>query len=70
MKSPWTKKNPWLSMYLSGFNSVAGSVRGQAAAAAKRQASAAMAYGMKQWADAWVAALSSLSSPKRKGRRR
>jgi len=36
MKNPWTKKNPFLSMWLSGANRVAGSARGHALAAAKR----------------------------------
>ncbi|KAA0997944.1 hypothetical protein FVF58_46685 [Paraburkholderia panacisoli] len=36
MKNPWTKKNPFLSMWLSGANTVAGSARGHATAAAKR----------------------------------
>jgi hypothetical protein len=36
MKNPWTKKNPFLSMWLSGANAVAGSARGRATAAAKR----------------------------------
>jgi hypothetical protein len=36
MKNPWMKKNPFLSMWLSGANAVAGSARGHATAAAKR----------------------------------
>ncbi|SAK45349.1 hypothetical protein AWB75_00770 [Caballeronia catudaia] len=39
MKNPWMKKNPFLSMWLSGANAVIGSARGRATAQAKRQAS-------------------------------
>ena len=39
MANPWTKKNPFLSMWLSGLNAILGAARGQTMAAAKRQAS-------------------------------
>ena len=56
MANPWMKKNPLLSLWLSGANSVAGSVMGHAAAQAKRQTNAAMktlaSEGMKTWMDA------------------
>lgn len=70
MKSPWTKRNPWLSMYLSGANAIAGSVRGRAAAAVKRQAATAMTTGMKQLTDAWTDILFPTPPKKRKGKRR
>ena len=53
MKNPWTKKNPLLSMWLSGANAVASSVRGRAIAEGKRQ----MAKGAKQATTFWSAAL-------------
>ena len=37
MSNPWLKKNPFMSMWLSGANRVAGSARSQVAAEAKRQ---------------------------------
>lgn len=43
MANPWLKKNPFMSMWLSAANSVAGTVRGQATARAKRNLKAAMA---------------------------
>jgi hypothetical protein len=58
MKNPWTKKNPFLSMWLSGANAVAGSARGQATAAAKR---GTVAF--------WTAALQPPKAKKRKARR-
>lgn len=70
MKSPWTKRNPWLSMYLSGANAVAGSLRGRVASAAKRQAATMATAGIRQLADIWAEALSVSSPKKRKGRRR
>jgi len=57
MKNPWTKKNPLLSMWLSGANAVAGSARSRANAAVKRQATTTMNQGMKQVADFWTDAL-------------
>lgn len=41
MTNPWLKKNPFMSLWLSGANRVAGSMRGHAAAQAKRQAAQA-----------------------------
>lgn len=40
MASPWSKKNPFMSMWLSTANRVAGTVRSQAAAQARRQVKA------------------------------
>jgi hypothetical protein len=37
MANPWLKKNPFMSMWLSGFNAAAGSMRGHAVSQAKRQ---------------------------------
>ncbi len=58
MKNPWTKKNPLMSMWLSGANAVAGSVRGRATREVKRQASTAMTKGTKQmlsfWSGGWI----------------
>jgi hypothetical protein len=54
MKNPWTKKNPFLSMWLSGANAVAGKVRGHATAQAKRQASSAVKQGARQMMDLWM----------------
>lgn len=69
MKNPWTKKNPFLSMWLSGANTVAGSARGHATAAAKRQASAVTRSSQKQITDFWTAALTPPKPARRKKRR-
>lgn len=42
MSNPWLKKNPFMSMWLSSFNQVAGTMRSQATAQAKRQITTAV----------------------------
>jgi len=72
MKNPWTKKNPFMSMWLSGANSAMGSARGHATAAAKREvnkaASTATTAGAKQVTAFWANAFKPLTAP-RKGRK-
>jgi hypothetical protein len=58
MKNPWTKKNPFMSMWLSSANAVVGSTRGRATVAAKRET-----------ANFWTAALTQPKPKKRKARR-
>ena len=58
MANPWLKKNPFMSMWLSTANRVAGTLRGQATAQFKRQVSAA------------VSEASSAPAPKAKPRRK
>jgi len=43
MANPWLKKNPFMSMWLSTANRVAGTVRGHATVQARRQVKAAIA---------------------------
>ena len=69
MRNPWTKKNPFMSMWLSGANAVAGSVRGRATAEAKRQATTAMTKGVKQMVNFWSAGLMTSPPPKKKKQR-
>lgn len=68
MKSPWTRKNPLLSMYLSGANAVAGAARGRAAAAMRRQAKAMVTGGVRQMIDFWSDVL--VGPPPRRRRRK
>jgi hypothetical protein len=53
LKNPWMKKNPLLSMWLSGANAVAGSARGRAVAEGRRQAATMMTQNAKQIANFW-----------------
>ncbi|RZF27104.1 hypothetical protein [Paraburkholderia sp. HD33-4] len=58
MKNPWTKKNPFMSMWLSGANTVANAARVRTIAASKRAVSAF-----------WTAALTP-PKPKKKSKAR
>ena len=51
MTNPWLKKNPFMSMWLSGANTVLNSARGRATAEGKRQAAGMMAEGRRQMVD-------------------
>ena len=69
MSNPWLKKNPFMSMWLSGVHAAAGSLRGHAAAQAKRQAAAAMSTATKNMLDAWTAGLVAPPAPKKRKRK-
>ncbi len=43
MANPWLKKNPFMSMWLSTANRVAGTLRGHATVQARRQVKAVIA---------------------------
>ena len=73
MKNPWTKKNPFLSMWLSGANAVGGAARSQASAAISREVTRASrnagADASAQIVDFWSAALGAPAKPKKRRRR-
>ena len=54
MRNPWISKNPFMSMWLSAANKSAGTARGIAASAAKRQVATAQADAMRQFLDFWA----------------
>jgi hypothetical protein len=66
MRNPWTKKNPFMSMWLSSANKVAGSARGQATAAVKRQTAAVQADSVRQIIDFWSGKPASAPGKKRR----
>ena len=66
MANPWTKKNPFLSMWLSGANALAGRARSAGAAAAKRQQTSLAKQMARLWSGAWLAD----TKPKAKSKRR
>ena len=70
MSNPWLKKNPFMSVWLSGANSVAGSMRGHATAQAKRQTATALASATRTIFDAWTDAMAPSVPAKSKKRRR
>lgn len=62
MANPWTKKNPFMSMWLSGANAVGSRARGHVAAAAKMQQAVLTKQVTRFWTRAWLAAV----KPKRR----
>jgi hypothetical protein len=63
------KKNPFMSIWLSGANALAGSARSRINAEGKRQASTLMTEGARQMASFWTSALTP-PKPARKRRKR
>ncbi len=64
MANPWTKKNPVMSLWLSGANALASRGRGAAAQAVARQQTLAVNQAMRFWTGAWLAA----AKPKKRRR--
>jgi hypothetical protein len=63
--NPWGKKNPFLSMWLSGANAVFGATQNQMRAAATRHANRAVKEGTEQLLAFW-----GMNAPKTAKRRR
>lgn len=68
MRNPWTTKNPFMSAWLSAANKVAGSARGQATAAARRQVASVQAEAAKQVIDFWSGKTAAKSAPGKRKR--
>jgi hypothetical protein len=66
MSNPWLKKNPFMSVWLSNANRVAGSVRAQATAQAKRQVNAAVTEATNETIKLWSEALMTPTATKHK----
>jgi hypothetical protein len=64
--NPWTKKNPFMSLWLSGANAVAGKARVRTTAAAKRTQTALTKKAVGMWTDAWLSPLKPRSRKKSK----
>jgi hypothetical protein len=69
MSNPWLKKNPFMSMWLSGANAVGGTLSSRAKGQVKRQAASAMTQASNDVVRAWTAALTGSAVKPRKGRR-
>ena len=65
MSNLWSRKNPFMSLFLSNANRLAGTLRGQATAQAKRQISAAVSKATNDNLKAVLGA----AAPKAKRRR-
>ena len=57
MTNPWIKKNPWLSMWMSGANAVVGAARGRATAEMRRQAATMTTNAANQAMRFWTTVL-------------
>ena len=68
MANPWTKKNPFMSMWLSSANSIIGSARGKATGEIRRQAATAQADATRQIFDFW-SGKPAAPAPRKKRRR-
>ena len=73
MSNPWTKKNPFLSMWLSGANTVLGSTRSRAIAEGRRQMSTLMQRNTQEMIRFWTGGFgltpTSAATPARKRRK-
>ena len=74
MKNPWTKKNPFMSLWLSGAHTAMNTARGHATAESRRNAGRLMREVTGQALGFWTAATApplakSRSAPKRRKRR-
>ena len=68
MSNPWLKKNPFMSMWLSTANRMAGSIRGQATAQVKRRVKAAATEATNENIKLWSAAVTGPAAKKTRKR--
>ena len=69
MTNPWLKKNPFMSMWLSAFNTTANAARGHAISQINRQTAAATTHAYKTFADGWLGVPPKPKTRKRKTKR-
>jgi hypothetical protein len=70
MRNPWLKKNPFMSMWLSGANSIYAAARGRATAEAHRQIAQMMTDASQQAVKFWSGGLLMAPPTKRRKRKR
>ncbi len=68
--NPWLKKNPFMSMWLSGANTVANTARAHATASVKRQSRAAAHQATQDVLSFWTGALANPLAAKKKRARK
>ena len=68
MSNPWLKKNPFMSMWLSSANRIAGSLRGQATAEVKRQVRGAATEATNENIKLWSAVVTAPAAKKARKR--
>ena len=69
MSNPWLKKNPWLSMWMSGANTVASHARAQAKAETRRTVDLGVKEAVNFWTGVWFPKAVPPAAAKRKRRR-
>ena len=69
MSNPWLKKNPFMSIWLSGANSVANRARGQVVADVKRQSTSAANKAVSDMFGFWTSAKAATPTTKRTRKR-
>jgi hypothetical protein len=69
MSNPWLKRNPFMSMWLSGANSVANTVRSHATAELRRQSTLATDKAVNDWLTIWMPPTSKAPATKRRRKR-
>ena len=57
MSNPWMKSNPFLSLWLSGFNAMLDALAHKRSLLRNRQATAMMNQSIKMMTDFWLAML-------------
>jgi stage V sporulation protein SpoVS len=68
MSNPWLKKSPFMSVWLSTANSMAGAIRGQATAQAKKQMKAVATEATNENIKLWSAAVAGPAANKTRKR--
>jgi hypothetical protein len=68
MGHPWSKKNPYLSLWLSGANAIAGAAHGRARNTARRHAASAARQVSEAVVNAWLTPFAALKPRRRKRR--
>lgn len=69
MKNPWLKKNPFMSMWLSGANAAAGHARAGATSAVRRGSNEAVSAATQAVLGAFWPGVKATPAKKRKRRR-
>ena len=54
--NPWIRQNPWMSLWLSGFNTAGNTARAHATIQMQRYYAALAAEGTRQWMRYWSGA--------------
>lgn len=68
MRNPWLKKNPLMSMWLSGAHTIANSVRGAVQAQTQRHVTTATKATTNEVLKFWRGGFLSSGKPKKKSR--